>query len=731
MPIDPKFLKPYSPSDVENKIYTLWENSGYFNPDTCIKNEITKADAPYFSMVLPPPNVTGKLHLGHALEQSLQDLTTRFKRMRGERTLWVPGTDHAAIATSSKFEKELYKKSGKTRHDFDRQTFFNMVNEYAMNFQREIRTQCRVLGSSLDWSRESFTLDEKRSHSVFEAFKILFDLGLVYRGYRVINWDPKGQTTVSDDEVNHEETSGILYTFRYSKDFPILISTTRPETKLGDTAVAVNPDDKRYSEHIGKVFNVNFAGQDLIIKIIADKSIDIDYGTGAVGITPAHSMIDYEIALRHGLDTKVVINEFAKMVNVPENFLGKKTIEARAMVTDWLESNGLLQKNEVVTINISKAERTGGTIEPLPKLQWFIDINKEFIIKKSKITGIDSGSKTTLKKLMTNSVSEGQITVVPDRCRKIYFNWIDNLNDWCISRQILYGHRIPVWYSGDKIEVSRKSPGDEWAQDEDTLDTWFSSALWTFSTLGWPEKSLDLDNYHPTSLINPGRDIIFFWVARMIMMSGVLLGDIPFKTAYLHGVVKNKDGIKFSKSLNNSIEIETITSKYGADALRMSLVVGIGPGNDTQFDEQKVKAYKLFANKIWNLSRFVITTIEDIDIDDKTPLLDYHQKYLDEFILLSNEITNEIEGYKSYYSSEKLYHYIWHTFADIIVEECKAKIMEGTNAEKLSSQLLISRIMSDCLKLLHPFMPFITEEIWQSSPWIKKPFLMVEEWPVK
>ncbi len=716
MEINEKFLKPYDAKATEDRIYKLWEDSGFFNPDVCIEKGVTSPDAPIFSLVLPPPNVTGRLHMGHALEHSLQDAVIRFNRMRGKRTLWIPGTDHAAIATQARFEKNLNKETGKSRHDFSREEFFNMVQEFGLENQKEMQKQMRLLGSSLDWSREAFTLDEKRSLAVRTAFKTMYNEGLIYRGYRVINWDPKGQTTIADDEVIYEERKGKLYTFKYSKDFPIAISTTRPETKIGDVAVAVHPEDERYQEFVGKEYDAVFCGVPIHIKIIADDKVEKDFGTGALGVTPAHSQIDWEMSQKHKLPVIPVINEYAKMTIGDERILGRKTTEARDVIVEWLRNENLLEKEEEINQNISTSERTGAVVEPLPKLQWFIDVNKP----------IPSKSGKTLKELMKEPVANGQVKIMPEHFERVYFNWIDNLRDWCISRQILYGHRIPVWYKGEETYSGTQAPdGEGWQQDTDSLDTWFSSGLWTFSTLGWPEQTKDLETYHPTSFMNPGYEILFFWVARIVMLSKYLLDEIPFKTVYIHGMVRDTKGQKFSKSLKNGVEPEEIIAQFGTDAIRMSMVVGIGPGNDLNFDIQKVKAYSKFANKIWNATRFVLEQAKGLNLD-ALPEFDEEDKKSDEELKsLIEKVTKEMEEYKLYLVSEKLYHYFWHTFADVLIERSKKKILENNNAD--SAKALLYTQLTTLLKLLHPFMPFVTEEIWQTMG--NTSILMTEQYP--
>ena len=750
-----KFLKPYDSKETEENIYKLWEKSGYFRPkDGHSRVDSKTVSDETFSIVLPPPNVTGNLHTGHAIMLAIEDIMVRYNRMLGKKTLWVPGTDHAAIATQSKVEKEIYKKEKKNRHDLGREGFLKRVSNYAKNSQDTIINQTKKMGASLDWSREAFTLDEKRNLAVRTAFKQMYEAGLIYRGYRIVNWCPKCQSTLSDDEVEHEEQKARFYTFKYSADFPIYISTTRPETKLGDTAVAVNPNDKRYKKYIGKEFEIKkFAGgPNLKIKIIADKNIDPEFGTGAVGITPAHSHIDYEVAQKNDLPVIKVIDEYARITDeAGTEYSGLKIKDAREKVIEYLKKNGLLEKEEEINNNLSICYRCNSPIEPLPSLQWFVDVNKKFKLKNSKLKGLKTGQEVSLKEIMKNAVESGQIEIIPDRFEKVYYHWIDNLRDWCISRQIWYGHQIPAWrrtqMNADKktpmdadekenVYVGVEAPKDieNWEQDPDTLDTWFSSGLWTFSTLGWPEETNDLKTFHPTSVLETGYDILFFWVARMILMSGFLLEDIPFKKVYLHGLVRDEKGRKMSKSLDNAIDPIEAINKYGADALRMATIVGIGPGNDLIINDEKIKAYKHFANKIWNVSRFVFSNTEDFDSDLEAELpskmVDSDKKYLDELGGLKKDVKKDMDNFKFYLAGEKLYHYFWHRFADVIIEESKNKIKSFDEKEKLSSQWTLIHILKESLKMLHPFMPFITEEIWQNAPWNKNgKILMVEEWP--
>ncbi len=716
--IPEKLLKPYNPNDEESRLYKKWEDSGYFTPENMIRDGLTKADAEAFTIVLPPPNVTGVLHMGHAMMLTVQDIMIRYKRMQGYRTLWLPGTDHAAIATQSVVEKKVQKEEGKSRHDLGREEMLTRINDFALASHDTIVNQMKVMGASCDWSREAFTLDEKRTTAVRTVFKTMYDDGLIYRGNRIVNWDPKGQTTISDDEIVYEPRKATLYTFKYAPDFPIAISTTRPETKVGDVAVAVHPDDARYAEFVGKEYDVTFCGVPIHIKVIADKEVDPAFGTGALGVTPAHSMIDWEMADRHDLPRPQVINEYAKMTVGDERLMGKKVLEARETIVGWLRDEGLIEKEESNDQNVATAERTGGIIEPLPKLQWFIDVNKPIAARDGK----------SLKQLMREPVADKQITMIPEFYDKTYFHWIDNLRDWCISRQIWYGHCIPVWYRGDEIYTGVGAPTDEgWVQDEDTLDTWFSSALWTFSTLGWPEQTEDLRVYHPTSVLETGPDILFFWVARMILMTSYCLDTIPFHTVYLHGLVRDAKGQKMSKSLGNAMDPLEIASKYGADAGRMALIFGTAPGTDSKISEDKIKGQKLFANKLWNITRFVLTSIENMPTD--AVITEEDSIVLEGWRNELKNITSDIDNYSFHLASEKIYQYIWTVFADTIIEESKPLLVSTDALVRSSRQKLLSHLLKETVTILHPFMPFVTEAIWEILPDTGGTLLMTTPWP--
>ncbi|MBI2627419.1 valine--tRNA ligase [Candidatus Nomurabacteria bacterium] len=723
-----KLLKPYNPKETEEKIYKRWEDSGFFNPDVCIEKGITKADAEPFSIVLPPPNVTGNLHTGHALMLVIEDIMIRQARMLGKKTLWIPGTDHAAIATQSKVEK-LLEKEGIRKNDLGREEFLKRVETFAKESHDTIVSQCKKMGASLDWSREAFTLDEARNLAVKTAFKKMYDDGLIYRGHRIVNWDPKGQTTISDDEIIYEEQKSEFYTFKYG---PFKIGTARPETKFGDKYVVMHPDDKRYAKYTaGQKIKLEWINGPIEATVVKDKAIDMEFGTGVMTITPWHDNTDFEIAERHKLDKEQIIDKYGRLLPIAGEFSGMKITDARGKIVEKLKMKGLLVSVDKNYVNrIATAERTGGIIEPQIMLQWFVDVNKKIPTRGNK----------SLKELMLEPVRENKIKIIPSHFEKVYFNWIENLRDWCISRQIWYGHRIPVWYKNKEIYVGIDQPKDNgWMQDEDTLDTWFSSGLWTFSTLGWPHYAQsatrgkpgpenDLANYHPTSILETGHDLIFFWVARMILMSQYLLGEIPFENVYFHGMVRTADGKKMSKSLGKkAVDPLDIIAKYGNDALRLAMVVGNTPGNDLKLDENDIRGYGKFTNKVWNVSRFVLEQIKNFDIKNLQEL-DKEDKESDkELENLLVEISKEMDEFRFSIVAEKLYHYFWHTFADIIIERSKKKIIENKNTG--SAKTLLYTHLNKLLRALHPFIPFVTEEIWSMMPGKNRNLLMVEKWP--
>lgn len=706
--------KAYDAASTEASLYTMWEESGYFNPDN-LPGERPQA----YSVVLPPPNVTGTLHTGHAIMLAIQDTLIRFNRMNGKKTLWLPGTDHAAIATQSVVEKKIQKEEGKSRHDLGREEMLRRINEFALDSQKTILSQFRSMGATLDWSRLAFTIDDKRNLAVRTMFKKMYDDNLIYRGNRIVNWDPKGQTTISDDEVVYIEEKSKFYYFKYG---PFTIGTARPETKFGDKYVVMHPDDKRYEQYKhGDKLTVEWINGPIEAIIIKDESADPEFGTGVMTITPWHSQVDFELAQKYNLDYEQIIDKYGKLLPVAgEEFAGMKIKDAREKIVEKLQAKGLVEKIEDYTHNIATAERSGGIIEPQIMKQWFVAVNKSFN---------HFGKETTLKELMIKAVESKETSILPDRFEKVYFHWINNLRDWCISRQIWYGHRIPVWYKNEngieEIYCGVDAPeGDGWTQDEDTLDTWFSSGLWTFSTLGWPEQTIDLKTFHPTSLLETGHDILFFWVARMILFSTYALNQVPFKHVYLHGLVRDKDGKKMSKSLGNVLDPRELGNKYGTDALRMALMVGNGPGNDLKLGEDKVKAYKLFANKIWNATRFVLE--RTVDLEGSAELTIEDKEAYAAWQTLREDITSDLENYRLHLASEKIYDYFWHTFCDQLIESRKIRIVENT--DKASAQTLLLILLRELTITLHPFMPFITEEVWKYIKREDDQILLITKW---
>src|SRR3989338_3080516 len=718
--LDEKLLKPYNPKETEERIYKLWEDSGFFNPDN-----LPERHKEPFSIMLPPPNATGTLHIGGAIMTVIEDIIVRYKRMKGFKTLWLPGTDHAAIATNSKVEKILNKEENKSRHDIGREAFVKKVEKFVEENRGMLKNQISKTGASLDWSREAFTFDEKRNFAVRTAFKKMYDEGLIYRGHRIVNWDTKGQTTISDDEIVYEERNNKFYTFKYG---PFEIGTARPETKFGDKYVVMHPDDKRYEKwKHGQKIIVEWINGPIEATIIKDEMIDMEFGTGVMTITPWHSHEDFALSEKYKLDKEQIIDKYGKLLPIAEEFVGMKINDAREKIAEKLKEKGLLVSIDENYINrVATADRTEGVIEPQIMLQWFIDVNKKISSRENK----------SLKELMLEPVRDKKIKIIPEHFEKVYFNWIENLRDWCISRQILYGHRIPVWYhepicipktgkedQTDKCKktvVSIEKPICEYCdakyeQDEDTLDTWFSSGLWTFSTLGWPKQTKDLKTFHPTSMLETGHDLIFFWIARMILMSQYLLNEIPFENIYFHGMVRTADGKKMSKSLGDkAIDPLIIIAKYGNDALRMAMIVGNTPGKDLKLDENDVRGYKNFANKLWNISRYVLGVERSGELK---------KELLDEWNSLGKDITADMENLRFYLAAEKIYHYDWHRFADEIIEKSKDTPEYGAT---------LYHILENSLKLLHPFMPFVTEEIWGMLPvesMENKKLLMVEKWP--
>lgn len=717
--------KIYSPRETEDKIYQIWEKSGFFNPDNLNLPE----DAKTYTIVLPPPNITAKLHLGHSAMLAIEDLLIRFHRMRGYRALWVPGTDHAAIATQNVVEKKIYNETGLTRHDLGKEKFLEKVWDFLKETQSTILYQTRKMGSSLDWSREAFTLDEDRKKAVTRMFVDMYKAGIIYRGERIVNWCPRCQSTLADDEVEHFEQTGKLYTFRYWKDFPISISTTRPETKLGDTAVAVNPRDERYRELIGQKFEGLFCGVKLKIKIIADHEVDMQFGTGALGVTPAHSMVDWKMAEKNNLAIVKVIDEEGRINSQFKKYSGMSASEARELIVSDLRENNLLEKEEEIKNNLSVCYRCDSAIEPLPSKQWFVAVDKP----------VEKLQNKSLKQKSIELAAEKQIKFIPFRFTKRYLDWMENLHDWCISRQIWFGHDIPAYYcecgeiiiSETKPEACPKCHSAKITQDEDSLDTWFSSGMWTFSTLGWPDnfknnrKSGDLKKFHPTQVLETGHEILTLWVSRMIMMSLFALGETPFEKVYLHGMVVDKFGKKMSKSKGNGIDPLDVIDKFGTDSVRLSLLIGATAGNDLRLSEEKIEGFRNFINKLWNISRFILTQTEtDLELPEtlKEENLTPADKWImQKFRQLTSEVSADLKNYKFSPAGEKLIEFTRNDFADWYLEIAK---FEENKTEKI---LILRKILEDLLKLWYPFIPFVTEEIWSYLG--KENLLLIEKWP--
>lgn len=713
--------KAYESKDHEDAIYAAWEKSGYFNPDNL-------SGDPY-SIMMPPPNVTGILHLGHALENTIMDTMARFQRMRGKRMLLVPGTDHAALPTQAKVEKMLMKEGMENpRKELGREKLVEKIRAFAEESKSTILSQVRKMGTSCDWSRLAYTFDDQRSQAVNELFVRMYNDGLIYRGYRVVNWSVKGQSTCSDDELAHVEREAKLYTFRYAKDFPITISSTRPETKLGDTAVAVHPSDLRYQDLIGKTFTVDVgAAKPLEIKIIADEEVDPNFGTGALGVTPAHSPIDFAMferqkAKQDPIGLIPVIGMDGKMTaEAGVAYEGLTAEEARTKFVAWLSAQELLEKEEDIMQSVGTSDRFGDVIEAIPMTQWWLDVNK-------MIPGREKSLRDLMKEAVTtglNGDDKKRVTITPDRFIKLYLDRVENLRDWCLSRQVWWGHRIPVWYKEEEIFVGINAPeGEGWNQDPDTLDTWFSSGSWTFSTLGWPKQTKDLADFHPTNWMQMGYEILYLWLMRMILMSAYVFDDIPFKDAYLHGMVRDQYGKKFSKSSDNGLDPIEVIEQYGCDALRISLLIGTSPGNDTKYYTEKIESGRNFTNKLWNIARYVISSVEsDTSSESIQPQTLADQWILSRFATVTQDVTGHLEKFEFSQAGEKLRDFTWSEFADWYLEIAKAQ--RGKDGDQ-TDQILI-KILKDLLKLWHPFMPFVTEVLWKE---LGDHLLMVESWPV-
>ena len=707
-----ELAKAYEPKEVEDRIYDFWMKGKYFHA------EVDPKKKPY-TIVIPPPNITGQLHLGHAMDETLQDTLIRWRRMQGYSALWLPGTDHASIATEAKIV-EAMRKEGVTKEEIGREKFLERAWAWKDQYGGRIVEQLKKLGSSCDWDRLRFTMDEGCNKAVNHVFKKLYDKGLIYRGERIINWCPHCKTSISDAEVEFEEKEGSFWHLRYPLSDGtgyIELATTRPETMLGDTAVAVHPDDERYKALVGKTVILPLVNKE--IPIIADTYVEQDFGTGVVKITPAHDPNDFEVGLRHKLPVINIMDDGGVINENGGKYAGMPALEARKQIVKDLDEGGYLIKIEPIKHNVGTCYRCGTVVEPRVSTQWFVRMEP-------------------LAKPAVDVVKNGEIRFIPDRMDKIYYNWMENIKDWCISRQLWWGHQIPAWYCecGETIvsetepKVCPKCGGTHLKRDEDTLDTWFSSALWPFSTLGWPEKTPELEYFYPTDTLVTGYDIIFFWVARMIFSGLEHMGEIPFKTVFFHGLIRDAQGRKMSKALGNGVDPLDIIAEYGADALRFTLVTGNSPGNDMRFSEEKVAASRNFANKIWNAARFILMNIEGKDIGCALPekLYTSDKWILNRFNSVTAAVTENLEKFELGMAVSKLYDFIWDDFCDWYIELAKIR-MNGSDAESAdSARRVLVWVMSNTLKLLHPFMPFITEEIWQTLPH-EGEALIVAKWP--
>ncbi len=727
----------YNPKETEEKIYRLWEESGFFNPDN-----LPQTHQKPFTIIMPPPNANGSLHLGHALTTATEDIMIRYKRMCGFKTLWLPGADHAGFETQVVFEKKL-EKEGSSRFEIlkqggGREKLYQMIWDFTQANKSHMENQIRKLGASCDWSREKFTLDPEIIKTVYQTFQKMYEDDLIYRDSRIVNWCPKHQTALSDLEINWEERNDKLYYVKYFlTDDPsqsIIVATTRPETIPGDFAIAVHPKNKQYKNFIGKsvtnplIKNRGEYGDE--IKVISDEMVDKDFGTGALKITPAHDAVDFEIGKKHFLPLNYqIIGWDGRMNELAGELKGLKILEARAKSIEILENAGALEKIEDYKHQVSVCYKCKNTIEPLPRAQWFV-----------KMTEAPKSGKKSLRDLAVEAVKSGKVKFVTKKFEKIFHHWMKNIRDWNISRQIVWGIPIPIWYckkcgqdavwlEKNQPEKCRKCGNNSFEKETDVFDTWFSSGQWPFATLN-ACKADDFKKFYPTSVMETGWDILFFWVARMIMFGIYVTGKVPFEYVYLHGLIRDKDRQKMSKSKGNVIDPLGVIDIYGTDALRLALIMGNAAGNDPIISEEKIRGYRNFANKIWNASKFVMMNLEGFNALEKTSLTGDDKKTLKDLEKFVKDTTKDMENFRYYAAGEKIYHYFWHTFADKIIENAKPRLKSENSQDKTSCQRLLLEILTTNLKLLHPFMPFITEEIYQKLPIPDKKLLMIEKWPI-
>ena len=718
--MEKELAKTYDPKDIEERLYQKWLDKKYFHA------EVDKKKKP-FTIVIPPPNITGQLHMGHALDNTMQDILIRFKRMQGYNALWQPGTDHASIATEVKIIEQL-KKEGIDKEELGREGFLRRAWQWREEYGGRIISQLKKMGSSCDWERERFTMDEGCSRAVKEVFIKLYKEGYIYKGSRIINWCPVCHTSISDAEVEHEEQAGHFWHIKYpivGEDAFVEIATTRPETMLGDTAVAVHPEDERYRHLVGRKVLLPLVNKE--IPIIADSYVDREFGTGVVKITPAHDPNDFEVGKRHNLPEINIMNDDATINANGGKYTGMDRYEARKQIVNDLDSLGLLVRVEDHVHNVGTHDRCHTTVEPLIKQQWFVKMDE-------------------LIKPAVEAVKSGEVQIIPERFEKIYFNWTDNIRDWCISRQLWWGHRIPAYYceecgemvvASEEPKVCEKCGHTRFKQDEDTLDTWFSSALWPFSTLGWPDKTQDLDYFYPTDVLVTGYDIIFFWVIRMIFSGYAHMGQKPFSKVLLHGLIRDSQGRKMSKSLGNGIDPLEVIDQYGADALRFTLITGNAPGNDMRFYWERVEASRNFANKVWNASRFIMMNLEKAEIKDtiNEKLLTFADRWiLSKANTLVKEVTENLDAFELGIAAQKIYDFIWEEFCDWYIEMVKPRLYSETDETKTAALWTLKTVLVHSLKLLHPFMPFVTEEIYCTLNEMlggkEAESIMISEWPV-